>query len=110
MKNEKNQTMRIIDGFITAVVIITSLTLVASGIAISKANTEYLETGIRASKIIAEKESVQIFVSESESITLAANKNYSETAEKILTFLPPPVNTVFIAAREFRELSDGKNN
>ena len=108
MKNEKNQTMRIIDGFITAVVIITSVTLVASGIAISKANTEYLETGVRAPRIVAEKESVQIFVSESESVTLASDKGYSKTAEKVLSFLPPPVNTVFIAFREIRDAADGK--
>ena len=108
MKNEKNQIKRIIDGFITAVVIITSVTLVASGIAVSKANTEYLETGVRASKIVVEKESVQIFVSESEAITLAADKDYSEIAGKILSFLPPPVNTVYIAAREIKNYLDSK--
>ena len=101
LKKDKTQTQKILDGFVTTVVLITSLTLVASGIAVSRMNTEYLETGVESAKIVAERDSRQIFISDSESTTYAPERDYS-FMEKILSFLPPPVNTVYLALREFR--------
>ena len=102
MKKNKSQTMRILDGFVTAVVVVTSVTLVASGVCISRINTEYLETGVRAAKIVAERESRQIFLTENESIKLTPDKNYYKIADKVLTFLPPPINTVYLTAKEIK--------
>ena len=102
MKKNKSQTMRILDGFVTAVVVVTSATLVASGVCISRMNTEYLETGVRAAKIVAERESRQIFLTENESIKLVPDKNYYQIADKVLSFLPPPINTVYITAKEIK--------
>ncbi|MCQ2485132.1 MAG: hypothetical protein MJ168_07340 [Clostridia bacterium] len=100
MPKEKTQTKRILDGFVTAVVIVTALTLIASGISISKINTEYLETGVRASKIVAERKSQQILVTQNEAVLLKSDKKHYAAADKILTFLPPPVNTVYLSVRE----------
>ena len=100
--------MRILDGYVTAVVIITSVTLVASGICISRMNTEYLETGVRAAKIVAERESRQIFLTENEAISLPSDSRFYYIADKVLTFLPPPVNTVYLAAKEFREAEENQ--
>lgn len=102
MKKEKNQTAKIIDGFVTAVVVITAATLIASGISISRINTEYLETGVRAAKIVAERDSRQIFMSDSEAVIFSADNKY-EKAEKILAFMPPPVNTIYLTIKEFYE-------
>lgn len=93
--------MRIIDGFVTVVVILTAATIVASGISVSRINSEYLETGERAAKIVAERESRQIFVTDSDSITLTPERDNS-FIENILSFLPPPINTVYLAVREIR--------
>jgi len=109
MNRNKSQTVRILDGFVTAVVVITSVTLIASGICISKVNTEYLETGIRAAKIVAERESREIFLTENESISLTPDKNYYALADRVLSFLPPPINTVYLTAKEIKNaLSEEK--
>ena len=102
MKKEKSQTAKIIDGFVTAVVVITAATLISSGISISRINTEYLETGVRAAKIVAERDSRQIFLSDSEAVIFSADNKYDKV-DKILTFLPPPVNTVYLTIKEFCE-------
>ena len=102
MKKERTQTMKIIDAFVTTVILITAATLVASGIAVSRMNTEYLETGVKSAKIVAERDSRQIFVTDSESITLAPQRDFS-FIDKILSFLPPPINTVYLTVKEFRE-------
>lgn len=102
MKKERTQTMKIIDAFVTTVILITAATLVASGIAVSRMNTEYLETGVKSAKIVAERDSRQIFVTDSESITLAPQRDFS-FADKILSFLPPPINMIYLTVKEFRE-------
>ena len=102
MKKDKSQTMRILDGFVTATVIITSATLVASGVCISRINTEYLETGVRAAKIVAERENRQIFLTENESISLPSDKDFYRIADRVLTFMPPPVNTIYLTVKEFK--------
>ena len=99
MKKEKSQTAKIIDGFVTAVVVITAATLIASGISISRINTEYLETGVRAAKIVAERDSRQIFLSDSEAVIFSAKNKY-EKAEKILAFMPPPINTAYLTIKQ----------
>lgn len=103
MKKEKSQTMHILDGFVTAAVIITSATLVASGVCVSRINTEYLETGVRAAKIVAERENRQIFLTENESIKLPSDKDFYKISDRILTFLPPPINTVYLTVKEFKD-------
>lgn len=109
MPKEKSQTKRILDGYVTAIVIVTALTLVASGISVSKINTDYLESGVRASKIVAERDSQQILVTQDKSILLKSDKNYPAIADKILTFLPPPINTVYLSVREFISASNEQN-
>ncbi len=95
--------MRIADTFVAVTVIILSLTLIASGISISKINSDYLESGIRSAKIVAERESIQILLTKNNSLLLSPEKNYADTADKILTFLPPPVNTVYLTVKEFMD-------
>lgn len=63
MKSYKTQFARITDAFIGVTAIITAVTLVASGIAVSKINTEYMATGIKTAKIVAERENEEIFFS-----------------------------------------------
>ncbi len=110
MFKKKKQTMRILDGFLTAVIIISAVTLVCSGIAISKVNTDYMETGVRAAKIVAERESMQISVATHEGIKLAPRYNFP--IESILKFLPPPLNTAYFIAEELMNTaeSDGGEN
>lgn len=102
MTKEKNQTARIIDGFVTAVVIITAVSLVASGIAVSKINSEYLETGVRTAKIVAERKNEQIFLSESDNLLISSGKT-ADVVQNVLKYLPPPVNTIYLAAKEFKD-------
>lgn len=99
MKKEKSQTAAIIDGFVTAVVVITAATLIASGVSISRINTEYLETGVRAAKIVAERDSRQIFMTDSEKILFNADNKYDKV-DTFLMFLPPPVNTVYLTIKQ----------
>ena len=101
MKKEKTQTMRILDGFVTAVIIITAATLVAAGVSISRMNTEYLETGVRAAKIVAERDSRQIFLSGSEPLQLSSDEGF-KIADKVMSLLPPPINTVYLTVKEFK--------
>lgn len=98
--------MRIADTFVAVTVIILSLTLIASGILISKINSDYLESGIRSAKIVAERESIQILLTKNNSLLLSPEKDYTDIADKILTFLPPPVNTVYLTVKEFMNTAD----
>lgn len=93
--------MKILDSFVTTVILLTAATLVASGIAVSRMNTEYLETGVESAKIVAERDSRQIFLADSNSVTFAPERDFS-LVQKVLSFLPPPVNTVYLAVKEFR--------
>lgn len=103
MKNEKTQTKRILDGFITSVILIFSITLITSGIAISKINTDYMETGIRAGKIVAEREAQQISVTTHDGLTLKGENN-PETLKRIINFLPPPINTTYMMLEEAEKI------
>ena len=106
MKKEKNQTQRIIDSFITSIILIFSFTLVGCGVAVSKINTDYMETGVRAGKIVAERESQQISVTTHDGIELRTQTNYLDVVDKILTYLPPPVNTTYLVAKEISKISE----
>lgn len=103
MKNEKNQTQRILDGFITSVILIFGITLVTSGIAISKINTDFLETGVYAGKIVAEREAQQISVTTNDGLTLKG-ESHPETFRKIITFFPPPINTTYMMLEEAEKI------
>lgn len=103
MKNGRKQLTGIINGFITAAVIIISVSLVTSGIAISKVNSEYMETGVRAAKLIAERENEQISVSLNDAMMYEGNTQ-TERLEKVLELMPPPVNTGYYIYCEFCSL------
>lgn len=100
MNKTKTQTRRIIETYITLVVLVTGIVLVFSGIAVSKINTDYMQTGIRAGKIVAERENMQISVTMHDGITLSSKPEYFETIDKVIRFLPPPINTTYIAIKE----------
>ncbi|MBR3836436.1 MAG: hypothetical protein IKJ69_06610 [Clostridia bacterium] len=109
MSKEKTQLQRIFDVYVTVIVLITAVMLVVCGVAISKVNTDYMQTGIRAGKIVAERENMQISVTTHEGIELKADKNYLEIADKVLSFLPPPVNTTYLMTKELMEWFDSQN-
>ena len=100
MYKEKSQTRRLIDAYITTVAIVTAATLVMTGVAISKINTDYMQTGERAGRIVAERQNEQISLTTHEGITIAPESDYLAVADKILTFLPPPVNTTYLMIKE----------
>ena len=106
MKTEKTQTRKIIETYITVVVLITAMMLVISGIAISKINTDYMESGVRAGKIVAERQSQQISLTTHEGIELKTQTDYLASADRVLTYLPPPVNTTYLIAKEIYEIID----
>lgn len=104
MKSEKTQTRKIIETYITVVVLITAMMLVLSGIAVSKINTDYMETGVRAGKIVAERQSQQISLTTHEGIELKAQTDYLSAIDKVITCLPPPFNTTYLIAKEITQL------
>ncbi|MBQ7549531.1 MAG: hypothetical protein IJT03_07490 [Clostridia bacterium] len=99
MQKYKSRYMRIAELFIAVTVVISSAMLVASGIAVARVNSEYMESGVRAAKIIAVRDSEQISVSLSDKLMYKSDGS-GELADKILSILPPPVNTVYISVRE----------
>ncbi len=103
MKREKTQTQRILDVFVTSVILIVGITLVTSGIAVSKINTDYLESGVATGKIIAEREARQISLTTHDGLKLTSEQN-PETIKKVLTFLPPPINTTYMIVEEIKEI------
>ena len=110
MKTEKTQTRKIIETYITVVVLITAMMLVLSGIAISKINTDYLETGVRAGKIVAEREAQQISVTTHDGLTLKRENN-PEAFRRIINFLPPPINTTYMLLEEIEKMiAESQNN
>jgi hypothetical protein len=110
MKTAKTQTRKIIETYITVVVFITAMMLVLSGIAVSKINTDYMESGVRAGKIVAERQSQQISLTTHEGIELNTQTDYLPVIDKVLTFLPPPVNTTYLIAKEVYEMINRKSD
>lgn len=96
---EKKQYIRILDGFVTTVVVLTAATLIASGIAISKVNSEYMATGIKAAKIVAERENQEIAISLDDKLLVAPKSNFS-AVDEVLSLLPPPINTGYMIFKE----------
>lgn len=94
MKSYKTQFARITDAFIGVTAIITAVTLVASGIAVSKINTEYMATGIKTAKIVAERENEEIFFSLGGK-KFSSPKNIKDNFKTIGFFLPAPLNAVY---------------
>lgn len=94
MKSYKTQFARITDAFIGVTAIITAVTLVASGIAVSKINTEYMATGIKTAKIVAERENEEIFFSLGGK-KFSSPKNIKEKFKTIGYLLPAPLNAVY---------------
>lgn len=99
MNKKKSQTIRIIETYITVIVLLTALTLIFSGISISKINTDYMETGVKAGKIVAERKSTEISLTTHNGITLSAENNLN-IMNNILSFLPPPINTSYLIFQE----------
>lgn len=94
MKSYKTQFARITDAFIGVTAVITAATLVASGIAVSKINTEYMATGIKTAKIVAERDNEEIFFSLGEK-KLSAPRNIKSDIKTIGYLLPAPLNAAY---------------
>lgn len=103
MKKYKSQFMRITDVFVGLTVIITAATLVASGLAVTRINTEYMETGVRAVKLVAERENEEIFFSLNEK-KFSAPEKLGQGLEKAVYLLPAPLNTVVYFIDKINEL------
>ena len=86
MKSYKTQFARISDAFIGVTAVIMAVTLVASGIAVSKINTEYMATGVKTAKIVAERENDEIF---------SSPKRIKDNIKTIGYLLPAPLNAVY---------------
>ena len=94
MKSYKTQFARISDAFIGVTAVITAVTLVASGIAVSKINTEYMSTGVKTAKIVAERENEEIFFSLGEK-KFSSPKRINDNIKTIGYLLPAPLNAVY---------------
>ncbi|MCI6928178.1 MAG: hypothetical protein SOW51_06440 [Oscillospiraceae bacterium] len=94
MKSYKTQFARISDAFIGVTAVIMAATLVASGIAVSKINTEYMATGVKTAKIVAERENEEIFFSLGEK-KFSSPKRINDNIKTIGYLLPAPLNAVY---------------
>lgn len=94
MKSYKTQFARISDAFIDVTAVIMAVTLVASGIAVSKINTEYMATGVKTAKIVAERENEEIFFSLGEK-KFSSPKRINDNIKTIGYLLPAPLNAVY---------------
>lgn len=94
MKSYKTQFTRISDAFIGVTAVIMAVTLVASGIAVSKINTEYMATGVKTAKIVAERENEEIFFSLGEK-KFSSPKRINDNIKTIGYLLPAPLNAVY---------------
>lgn len=110
MYRSKSQTRRIIDTYVTVIILVISITLILSGIVISKINTDYLENGIRAGKIVAERENTQISIINHNGVKLENNNFlYLNVIDRTLPFLPPPVNTSYLLVQEIQKIKIDKS-
>lgn len=94
MKKYKTQFSRITDNFISVTAVITAATLVASGVAVSKINTEYMATGVKTAKIVAERENEEIFFSMGGK-KFSSRDSLKGGIETIGYLLPAPLNTLY---------------
>lgn len=102
MKKYKSSLSKILNAFVITTVISVSITLIASGIAISKVNTDYMSTGVHTAKIIAEHSNEEIFISINGQ-RLKQNTMLKPDIDLILSLAPAPINTLYLL---FTEISD----
>ena len=102
MKSYKTQFARISDAFIGVTAVIMAVTLVASGIAVSKINTEYMATGVKTAKIVAERENEEIFFSLGEK-KFSSPKRINDNIKTIGYLLPAPLNAVYYIYEKLSE-------
>lgn len=104
MKSYKTQLERINEAFISVTVVIIAATLVASGIAVSKVNTEYMETGVKTAKIVAERENEEIFISLG-GRKFSASKKLEEKFSNAARYLPAPLNGFVYLIEEINKIT-----
>lgn len=102
MKSYKTQFSKITDAFIEVTAIITAVMLVTSGIAVSKINTEYMATGVKTAKIVAERENKEIFITLGDK-KFSSSESLKTDISSIGYLLPAPLNTVYYI---FEKLTD----
>ena len=99
----KTQFSRITDAFIGVTAVILAAVLVVSGMAVTKINTEYMETGIKTAKIVAERENEEIFFSLN-GRKFSPAQSMDEKLKTAVRLLPAPLNAVFYLGEEIGEM------
>ena len=99
----KTQFSRITDTFIGVTAVILAAVLVASGMAVTKINTEYMETGIKTAKVVAERENEEIFFSLN-GRKFSPVQSMDEKLRTAVRLLPAPLNAVFYLGEEIGEM------
>lgn len=99
----KSQMRRINEFYIGFIVVIISAMLVMSGVAVSKINTEYMDTGVKAARIVAERENEEILVSMN-GRKFSAPRQMSEYLQTAARLLPAPLNGIYFFFDEIFEL------
>ena len=99
----KTQFSRITDTFIGVTAVILAAVLVVSGMAVTKINTEYMETGIKTAKIVAERENEEIFFSLN-GRKFSPAQSMDEKLKTAALLLPAPLNAVIYLGEEIREM------
>lgn len=94
MKRYKTQFSRITDTFVSVTAVITAAILVASGLAVTKVNTDYTESGVKTAKIVSERENEEIFFSMN-GRKFAPTQNIGNKLKFYAYFLPAPLNAVY---------------
>lgn len=107
MENFRTQLRGIIEKFIGVTVIILAITLVASGFAVTKINTDYMETGVRTAKIIAERENEEIFFSLN-GRKFSPSQKLGDKLETASYFMPAPLNALVYVGREITDFINNR--
>ncbi len=109
MKSYKTQFAKITDTFISVTAVITAAILVASGLAVTKVNTEYMESGVRTAKIVSERENEEIFFSMN-GRKFSPPESLSEKLKDSLYFLPAPLNAIYYFGEEAARIINDKSD
>lgn len=102
MKDSRSETQRLVHSFVSSVVVITGIILIALGIFAAKNNTAAIESGITPAMIYAARENEQIAVRIDKTL-YRPQKIDKLPANTLFSLAPAPIGGIYLIYENLTE-------
>ncbi len=102
MKDSRTETQKLVHSFVSSIVALTGLVLIALGIFAAKNNTAAIESGITPAMIYAARDNEQIAVRIDKTV-YEPNKTDKIPVDTLLSLAPAPVGGLYLIYENLTE-------